>query len=1017
MKNSSVESMWSLIWLVSLLWMLWLLLSVSVFAADITIDIDPSYAVQHIDSVRIMQEGNTGDDAIIKSEWAWLLKIQTNSNILLGIDNEIVGNGTNSTILGWINNTITWWQDSTIIAWASNSIDNSEGWESNTILGWQANKIGWASSFSTIAGGLRNSIIWKLSTIVWWKDNFIKWDFSAIVWEENVVMWDNSVAAWKNSTVNANNSFLWTDSTNNWELNADDVFAVVSRRWMVINALAPNQYAQLTIGWPLVVSMNDNDENVICSWGQWGWTMKTLFTGGRYCLCSCDWNSRNSMFWQWQCQAICHGEAIHPACGTKVERIHCDDVYTFRWSCEGGYPVDGTWAYLVDKNDVIHWTCQTSDWAFTGCSLPATEMTEIPNCPANCNTPWWETIPDWGFVVAYSPNSPIWTCDWIVRRCNAGDLDGDEEYKLPTCVTNWCKKPWNNEYIPDWSGLKAYEQNVVPYGSSCVAHERKCINGSLTEEWIYEDCIVHDETNCIHNGLEYPHWKIIVTYEQVSYQCPDWCKEHSSEARCYNGKWLKTDPDYWVSDTELKPDVNPDTIRANLYYYPRCDSTNSFNATTYTLLMCPSQWTCSTGTVSLGGKNPNNRCSTNTMNKLEYCAVGYYNSGNVTCVQCPTWYSSKTGASLNGCFIKCGDAEYLPDEGGDSCKSCPVWTYITWHTVNYWNKSSCYPCDNGPAHSVYTTNGTWNNCGWKCADGFHKVGNECKWSCGTYNPSNFKVLDMYFITDSWTTWHYALMDRNLWATQVYAWIDNICTYWYYYQWWNNYWFANEWSIKTSTERVDTSSYWPDNYYSSDTFIKTSQDWSINQNDNLWGWYGNEIERRWPCPVDYHIPSSYEFRNIVDNYWKKSVYEIRWSEFALDFLMPVAGYRNSYSNVVGQTLTGAIWYSNRSNPTSGYSVHLWFHLNSSDIIVGHSSRRIIALPVRCARNSQAPALILHPDGWKKALIIVHDNKITKLWTPTKAWKTFLWWYWDEGYTSLAYTWQTVPASAHLYAKWN
>jgi hypothetical protein len=42
---------------------------VSVFAADpVTIDIDPSYAVQHIDSVRIMQEGNAGDDAVLSSE-------------------------------------------------------------------------------------------------------------------------------------------------------------------------------------------------------------------------------------------------------------------------------------------------------------------------------------------------------------------------------------------------------------------------------------------------------------------------------------------------------------------------------------------------------------------------------------------------------------------------------------------------------------------------------------------------------------------------------------------------------------------------------------------------------------------------------------------------------------------------------------------------------------------------------------------------------------------------------------
>lgn len=1005
MKNSSMESMWSLMWLISLLWMLWLLLSVSVFAADtVTIDIDPSSAVQHIDSVRIMQEGNTGDDAIITSEWAWLLKIQTNSNILLGIDNEITDNGTNSTILGWINNSIVWWQDSTIIAWASNSI---EWWKSNTILGWQANLIWWESSFSTIAGGLHNSIVWILSTIVWWKNNHIEWDFSAIVWEENVVVWNNSVAAWKNSTVNANNSFLWTDSANNWELNANDVFAVVSRKWMVINASTPNQYAQLTIWWPLVVSMNDNDENAICGWGQWGWIMRTIKAEDRYCLCSCDWSGRNSMFWQWQCQAICHGEAMQPACGTRVERIHCNDVYTFRWSCEGGYPVDGTWAYLVDKNDMVHWTCQTSDWAFTGCSLPATEITPIPNCPANCeDTPWW-TILDWESVQAYSSNSPTWTCDVIIRKCNAGILEGDSSYNLPSCA-NWCKKPWNNEYISDWSVLTAYEQNVVPHGSSCVSHERKCINGSLTEEWIYKDCIEHDETNCIHNGLEYPHWKTIVTYEQVSYQCPDWCKEHSSEARCYNGKWLKTDSENWVSDTELKPGVDPDTIRANLYYYPRCDSTNSFNATTYTLLMCPSKWTCSTGTVSLGGENPNNGCSTNTMNKLEYCAAGYYNSGNVTCVQCPTWYSSNTWASLNGCIIKCDDAEYLPDVGGDSCKSCPVWTYITWHTVNYWNKSSCYPCDNGPAHSVYTTNGTWNNCGWTCAAGYHREGNECKWA-----GMQFSDLEMYFVTDEWNTWYYVMMDRNLWATAYMnqPWKTSGERYGYLYQWWNNYWFPNNGVItKTSSEKVDASLYWPGRYYSSDTFIldDDSKGWLMEQNENLWWWNGSEDDRQWPCPERYHIPKNDEFVNLMQ-IWRKSTNSF-WSRSS-DTLMPQAGMRLALW-VRGQDVWGYYWSS--SSELDYYVSGL--HFATSPGVDGNSPNSRWE-SVRCFKNSPTPSLTLHPNEWKKAIVIVHNKKITKLWEPTRDWKAFWWWYWDSGYTSKAKIWDRIEASSHLYAKWN
>lgn len=95
------------------------------------------------------------------------------------------------------------------------------------------------------------------------------------------------------------------------------------------------------------------------------------------------------------------------------------------------------------------------------------------------------------------------------------------------------------------------------------------------------------------------------------------------------------------------------------------------------------------------------------------------------------------------------------------------------------------------------------------------------------------------ISSNWTTW-YSISDKNLWATQVYNDWDALSenNSGKYYQWWNNNGFNFTWTLTTSTNQVDASSYWPWNYYSSNTFIIRSAspyDWSSVRNDNLWWW--------------------------------------------------------------------------------------------------------------------------------------------------------------------------------------
>ena len=101
------------------------------------------------------------------------------------------------------------------------------------------------------------------------------------------------------------------------------------------------------------------------------------------------------------------------------------------------------------------------------------------------------------------------------------------------------------------------------------------------------------------------------------------------------------------------------------------------------------------------------------------------------------------------------------------------------------------------------------------------------------------TLWLISVSWDWQTW-YTIADKNLWATTVYNLWDTLseANCGYYYQWGNNYWFAWTWGVTTSSTKVDASNYWPWNYYSSSTFIKSGSspyDWSSVQNNNLRWW--------------------------------------------------------------------------------------------------------------------------------------------------------------------------------------
>ena len=91
-------------------------------------------------------------------------------------------------------------------------------------------------------------------------------------------------------------------------------------------------------------------------------------------------------------------------------------------------------------------------------------------------------------------------------------------------------------------------------------------------------------------------------------------------------------------------------------------------------------------------------------------------------------------------------------------------------------------------------------------------------------------------SSDWTTW-VTISDKNVWATVAWnewdALNENNC--WWLFQRGNNYMFPFAWTVPTTNQQVDTTWYWPGNYFSSNIFNIFFGDWSSPSNNNLRWW--------------------------------------------------------------------------------------------------------------------------------------------------------------------------------------
>lgn len=106
------------------------------------------------------------------------------------------------------------------------------------------------------------------------------------------------------------------------------------------------------------------------------------------------------------------------------------------------------------------------------------------------------------------------------------------------------------------------------------------------------------------------------------------------------------------------------------------------------------------------------------------------------------------------------------------------------------------------------------------------------WAWIFYNAT----LWLISASSNWTTWT-TIADKNVWATVAWNEWDTLsadnCGW--LFQRWNNYMFPFSGEVSTIETQVDTTGYWPWNYYSSDIFSIYYWDWSSPSNNNLRWW--------------------------------------------------------------------------------------------------------------------------------------------------------------------------------------
>ena len=293
---------------------------------------------------------------------------------------------------------------------------------------------------------------------------------------------------------------------------------------------------------------------------------------------------------------------------------------------------------------------------------------------------------------------------------------------------------------------------------------------------------------------------------------------------------------------------------------------------------------------------------------------------------------------------------------------------------------------------------------------------------------------------------FIIMDRNMWALDYSTWYSygnaqsNNNRKWFYYQWWNNYWFTNWVLPKKSTTQLNLNDiYWPNNYFYNTLYIYSNPNRSNTVQWNM-RWWENAREtldgnRKWPCPMWYHIPTIMEWEKVLELYNTRS-HTTGWQAYCNSITnsndqyclpaklkLPFAGYHGYYWDVgLSQWSYWYYWASTHNSDSTSY--HFQFYNNK--IWTWTTSLQMWS-SLRCFKDDNFKNINLVTNWWTN---IDKNYKTPRWWEDAEMLPTsetmirensiFNWWYTWNNFNKLNdITTTNIDANDDiitLYAKW-
>jgi len=332
-----------------------------------------------------------------------------------------------------------------------------------------------------------------------------------------------------------------------------------------------------------------------------------------------------------------------------------------------------------------------------------------------------------------------------------------------------------------------------------------------------------------------------------------------------------------------------------------------------------------------------------------------------------------------------------------------------------------------------------------------------------------------------------MKDRNEWATIAGTECSELnsgaCGY--HFQRWNNHGFApclsNRCNIFPNGEtkdghRVDCEWYGPTIPFEDSIFRAIIyDDYCLSWNDNMWWWSWDSQEndrwypltlqqaenRRWPCDTWYHVPSIWEWNQLLE-YWAKEneinfedyiapigpkglynslkwLYDdsyVLWLKFQEDFKVPFAGYRDyypfaGYSDSIARVYIGELADLWSSSPYWYYGFARVFGLSPDWVSADRVNVRSYAFSVRCFKDSYlsfpTPTVTVNFWDWETGnpacsgevfswKVVSRNLKACADWL-SRQWYILAGRYEDENFTKLFDLENTIVMwNLDLYAKW-